>query len=145
VIRKQGSKVEERLLQALLQGGHKGWRQGVKAPGSPDLALTDCTPPVAVFVDGCFWHKCPQHFKLPVRKRGFWRVKLDRNAIRDRGVGWPCTNCGEPTGILVEQGWIVVRVWEHEVKADPDAAAARVMLEIGRQRGRWDQGLRTTP
>lgn len=68
---------------------------------------------VAVFVDGCFWHGCPQHYRAPKTNDAFWLEKLGRNTSRDRHVN----------ELLTEAGWEVVRLWEHEPAA---AAAARV-------------------
>jgi len=72
---------------------------------------------VAVFVDGCFWHCCPEHGQTPKANAGYWRPKLDRNRRRDRDV----------TLALKSDGWIVVRVWEHE---SPAEAAARVRTAL---------------
>lgn len=68
---------------------------------------------VAVFVDGCFWHGCPEHATWPKRNADFWRTKIEGNRQRDR-------NTDE---LLTAAGWLAVRVWEHE---DPIEAAARV-------------------
>jgi DNA mismatch endonuclease, patch repair protein len=68
---------------------------------------------VAVYVDGCFWHSCPDHGVLPKGNREWWRAKLEATVRRDRTT--------ERT--LRDLGWMVVRVWEHE---DPDEAADRV-------------------
>ncbi|CAM4454559.1 very short patch repair endonuclease [Nocardia ninae] len=59
---------------------------------------------VAVFVDGCFWHGCPDHYRSATRNEQFWREKIVGNQARDH----------ETTGRLIEAGWAVVRVWEHE-------------------------------
>ena len=68
---------------------------------------------VAVFVDGCFWHSCPQHATLPKNNRDWWKEKLAANVARDRDTDVK----------LSEAGWTVVRVWEHE---DMEHAADRV-------------------
>jgi DNA mismatch endonuclease (patch repair protein) len=68
---------------------------------------------VAVFVDGCFWHSCPQHGTRPVANADFWSVKLRGNVERD----------ADTDQRLSEGGWAVVRIWEHE---DPNGAADRV-------------------
>lgn len=68
---------------------------------------------VAVYVDGCFWHSCPEHGTSPKANAGFWRTKLARNRERD----------AETDRLLEEHGWAVVRVWEHE---DPRKAADRI-------------------
>jgi DNA mismatch endonuclease, patch repair protein len=71
-------------------------------PGRPDIVLTRAR--VAVFVDGCFWHACPEHGVLPESNRDWWRAKLERNVERDR----------EKDAALEELGWLTVHVWEHE-------------------------------
>jgi DNA mismatch endonuclease (patch repair protein) len=63
---------------------------------------------VAVFVDGCFWHSCPIHGRLPRSNPSYWRPNLARNTERDREVD----------GRLEQAGWTVVRVWEHDNLAD---------------------------
>lgn len=73
---------------------------------------------LAVFVDGCFWHSCPQHGNMPRRNSEYWRPKLERNARRDRIV-----NEG-----LLAAGWNVLRVWEHE---PVNGVADKVMDALG--------------
>jgi DNA mismatch endonuclease, patch repair protein len=72
---------------------------------------------VVVFVDGCFWHGCPQHATWPTRNGAFWREKIETNRLRDR----------DTDARLASAGWDVVRVWEHE---DPAAAADRVEKRV---------------
>ena len=72
---------------------------------------------LAVFVDGCFWHRCPEHGTDPTANGGWWREKLDANVSRDR----------DTDRRLAEAGWTVVRIWEHEM---PAVAADRVMEEL---------------
>lgn len=59
---------------------------------------------VAVFVDGCFWHSCPDHGSVPRANRGWWIAKLEANVRRDR----------DTDALLQSSGWTVIRVWEHE-------------------------------
>jgi DNA mismatch endonuclease (patch repair protein) len=94
--------VRYRLGQAVHAGGRK-----VK----PDLVFKGRR--LAVFVDGCFWHGCPEHCRRPNSNTDYWGPKLDRNLARDAA-----TNAA-----LAEAGWVVVRVWEHE---DPATVADRV-------------------
>ena len=68
---------------------------------------------VAVFLDGCFWHGCPEHTRPPRTNEEWWAAKLRGNVVRDR----------ETDARLEAAGWRVVRVWEHE---PADVAAARV-------------------
>jgi len=68
---------------------------------------------LAVFVDGCYWHGCPDHGTFPVRNAVWWRGKLEGNHIRDRATDER----------LAAAGWTVMRIWEHD---DVESAAARV-------------------
>jgi DNA mismatch endonuclease, patch repair protein len=68
---------------------------------------------LAVFMDGCFWHRCPQHGTSPRSNSWYWTAKLDRNVARDREVDQA----------LRDAAWTVLRIWEHEPVA---AAAARI-------------------
>ena len=76
------------------------------------------TQRVAVFVDGCFWHSCPQHATSPRANSVWWAEKLLRNVARDR----------ETDGSLQGQGWRVVRVWEHTPTSD---AFEEVVASLG--------------
>lgn len=78
---------------------------------------------VAVFVDGCFWHSCPDHATSPRANGAWWRDKLAANVSRDRDTDQR----------LRDAGWVVVRVWEHE---DPAAAAERVGEVVRRRQTR---------
>jgi DNA mismatch endonuclease, patch repair protein len=78
----------------------------------PDIVFT--RQKVAVFVDGCFWHRCPEHGTSPRFNSSYWQTKLDRNVERDREVD----------AALQADGWTSLRVWEHEA---PDAAVQRVL------------------
>lgn len=79
--------------------------------GRPDLVFP--SEEVAVFVDGCFWHCCPEHVTVPKTNREWWENKLANNVERDR----------RHTRELEQAGWEVLRIWEHE---DAVAAADRV-------------------
>lgn len=86
-----------------------------------------CTPDfvlprrrIAVFVDGCWWHSCPQHGRRTPwtgPNASLWEEKMARNRRRDE----------ISTRLAEESGWTVVRVWEHEVRADACQAARRVL------------------
>ncbi|OZD33224.1 very short patch repair endonuclease [Rhodococcus sp. 06-1477-1B] len=72
---------------------------------------------VAVYVDGCFWHSCPIHATKPRNNAQWWADKLAANVARDRDTDTR----------LIEEGWRVVRIWEHE---DPVVAAQRVVDDL---------------
>lgn len=67
-----------------------------------DLVFTG--PRVAVMLDGCWWHQCPDHFTMPKTNVDWWAAKFERNRSRD----------DETTGALTEAGWLVLRFWEHQ-------------------------------
>ncbi|MFD4398473.1 very short patch repair endonuclease [Kitasatospora sp. NPDC058478] len=112
--RNKDTKPELRLRSLL----HKqGFRYRVAARPLPELRRTaDIVFPrlkVAVFVDGCYWHGCPEHLRASSKNVEFWRTKIEGNQARD----------AETDRLLREAGWMVIRVWEHE---DPAEAAAKV-------------------
>ncbi|MFK4493349.1 DNA mismatch endonuclease (patch repair protein) [Dermacoccus sp. GAS27A] len=88
-------------------------------PGAPrrsiDIAFTRAR--LAIFIDGCYWHGCPQHSTAPRNNTGWWQDKFAANAARD----------ADTNRLLVERGWTVMRVWEHE---DPDTVASRVLAAL---------------
>lgn len=105
---------ELRLRRELHRRGLR-YRVGLKVPGMPrrtiDIAFTKSK--VAVFVDGCFWHQCPEH-SVPVKHNStWWASKLEANVERDR----------DTTAQLEGNGWKVLRIWEH---LPPEDAAALV-------------------
>ena len=73
---------------------------------------------VAVFVDGCYWHRCPIHGVMPSVNREYWEAKLDRNVLRDRRNDTD----------LRSAGWTVARVWEHEPAAEAATRVADIVL-----------------
>jgi DNA mismatch endonuclease (patch repair protein) len=77
---------------------------------------------VAVFVDGCWWHQCPIHGSTPRSNTDYWLPKLAGNVERDRLVGHALTMAG----------WTVLRVWEHDIRTDPDDVAAFIADQLGR-------------
>jgi DNA mismatch endonuclease (patch repair protein) len=87
----------------------------------PDIVFT--ARQVAVFVDGCFWHCCPDHGSQPASNTWYWEPKLRRNVERDRAAD----------AALDEAGWTVVRLWEHE---SLDAAIAKVADAVSRRTAR---------
>jgi DNA mismatch endonuclease (patch repair protein) len=75
---------------------------------------------VAVLCDSCFWHCCPQHATFPKNNREWWKAKLDQNVDRDRRL----------RKALRDDGWAVLRVWEHEA---PAKAAERIVFLLSRR------------
>lgn len=78
--------------------------QPKKTVGNPDF-INWCEK-IAVFIDGCFWHKCPKCFKKPKSNKKYWFPKLERNVIRREEI----------KKAYKTSGWKVLRIWEHELK-----------------------------
>ena len=112
----------ELAVRRLLHAAGLRYRVEYPVPGMArrriDVAFTRAR--VAVLIDGCFWHGCPEHATRPKANAEWWRKKLDRNMARDL----------ETTEHLIAQGWTVLRFWEHE---SPDAVAARVAVIVGQR------------
>lgn len=87
----------------------------------PDIVFTKRR--VAIFVDGCFWHCCPEHGRRPRVNDEYWSPKLQRNVARDR----------EQTRALETAGWLVLRVWEHETTPSVVASVARLCSSASAQ------------
>ena len=118
-VRSTGNKTTEvPLARSMRKLGVRGWRRHLRISGlrtKPDFVFQ--SERVVVFVDGCFWHRCPLHGTSPANNAEFWRKKLDGNVERDRRVD----------ALLAESGWRIVRFWEHSIKSDADACALTVM------------------
>lgn len=89
-------------------------------PIRPDIVFTRTR--LAIFVDGCFWHGCPDHGGRPRTNEHYWGPKIARNRERD----------SEQTEALAAAGWLVLRFWEHE---SPEAAAAEIARAYSSRRG----------
>jgi len=95
-------------------------RLSQRRPVRPDIVFTRAR--VAVFIDGCFWHGCADHQRVPRTNRDYWIPKLARNVARDREVD----------EALTAAGWLVLRIWEHE---DPVTSADDIASEVRARSG----------
>jgi DNA mismatch endonuclease (patch repair protein) len=133
-IRPTGNRSTELAVARVMRRlGMCGWRRhrriavGVVGGGNnrgavrPDFVFS--AQRVAVFIDGCFWHCCPKHATMPATNRAWWRSKLVANVQRD----------ARHTRLLRRHGWSVLRIWEHDVKADPLRCGRRIAQALKRQ------------
>ena len=120
-IRKKNTKPELLLRRALWSQGLR-YRVHTPLPGTPDVVFPRAQ--VVVMVDGCFWHRCPEHFRMPPGNQVYWKSKIERNVERDLRI----------TRRLEGQGWAVLRFWEHEVLDNLPVVVEeiRAAVEIGR-------------
>lgn len=80
--------------------------------GNPDFLIGK----IAIFIDGCFWHKCPIHYREPKSKKKYWLPKIEDNVKRDKEVNKQ----------LRKMGYKIVRCWEHDVKKNSDKCIRKI-------------------
>ncbi|MFJ7729619.1 very short patch repair endonuclease [Neobacillus sp. NPDC097160] len=102
---KSQSALENRVTKALWKMGFR-FRKNVNLFGKPDIALKKYK--IVIFIDSCFWHCCPIHGNMPKSNKDYWEKKLERNISRDLEVN----------KFYQENGWNLLRIWEHEFKED---------------------------
>jgi DNA mismatch endonuclease (patch repair protein) len=95
---------ELKFISLLKENGITGWRRNYPLTGKPDFVFSRCK--MAVFIDGCFWHGCARHCRMPSSNVNYWNTKIEKNKIRDKKI----------TKALKMKGWQVIRIWEHEIK-----------------------------
>lgn len=102
------------------------YRVGYRTPGGrADIVLPN--ERVAIFIDGCFWHGCPDHYVRPRGQSAFWEQKLLENVSRDR----------RQTRQLLDAGWKPIRLREHEIRDDLDAASSGLLRLVKAACARW--------
>ena len=114
-IRGKNTGPEIKLRKLLWTQGVRGYRIHYKLPGKPDIIFTK--KKIAIFIDGCFWHKCPVCFQEPETRKEFWMKKIGSNVNRDL----------KNTLQLQDDGWTVLRFWEHEIRKTPDNVVEKIL------------------
>lgn len=105
-IKNRDTKVELNFRKYIWGKGIKNYRTKSKIIGKPDLYFSK--KKIAIFIDGCFWHKCPTCFVKPKTKNKYWDVKIKNNILRDKKIN----------SELKKNNISVLRFWEHELKID---------------------------
>ncbi len=105
----------ELVLRRALWGAGLRYRTNHKLFGKPDIVFVRRR--VVVFVDGCFWHGCPEHYRPPKTSGEFWQAKVAKNKLRDKEV----------TRRLQSEGWRVLRFWEHEACRETKRCVTEIM------------------
>ncbi|MCK4824691.1 very short patch repair endonuclease, partial [bacterium] len=114
-IRKKNTRPELNLKNGL-RGTYLRYQP--KIFGNPDFALK--SKKIVIFVDGCFWHKCPDCFRPPKSNKDYWGPKIERNVKRDQEV----------SSYYQQKGWKVIRIWEHEISEDRNKVVERIKREL---------------
>ncbi|MDD5186800.1 MAG: very short patch repair endonuclease [Methanoregula sp.] len=119
-----GKNTEPEIIfrKILWSQGIRGYRIHYNLPGKPDIVFTK--KKIAIFIDGCFWHKCPVCFQEPETRKEFWMKKIQSNVDRDKKVDER----------LKDEGWTVFRFWEHDVRKNPDAIVKVISKMIEKSR-----------
>ena len=125
-VRQKGTAAEVALRRELFRRGLR-YRVAFTVLSRPRRVADIAFPrlKIAIFVDGCFWHGCPEHGTWPKSNASFWRQKIEANRSRD----------ADTEHHLHGIGWKVIRVWEHE---DPNEAAARIAELVNTRKNRGD-------
>lgn len=105
-VRGKDTKMELKVRKALWHRGLRYRKNYKKLLGTPDIAFPN--QKLVIFLDSCFWHGCPLHYREPKSNQEFWNEKIKRNQERD----------AEQTEHYVCQGWTILRFWEHEIASD---------------------------
>ena len=118
-VKSTNTSVEIRLRKELWRNGLRGWRIHPKnVPGKPDIIFN--RKKVAVFIDGCFWHGCPVCDRSPKSGNAYWENKISRNMVRDKKYN----------ELLANDGWLVIRLWEHEVMKDLTGCVSKILVAV---------------
>ena len=120
---------ELRTIKFFKEYGIKGWRRKYKLTGNPDFVFPKSR--LAVFIDGCFWHGCKEHCRIPESNYEYWVSKIDRNIKRDKLVNLE----------LQKRRWIVVRIWEHELRKNKHVEKIEKIKKIVEQVNKPDPQL----
>ena len=102
------SKLENKVSRMLWNKGFRFRKNDRTLFGKPDISIKKYK--VVIFIDSCFWHVCETHGTQPKSNQKYWDKKLSRNKERDQEV----------TAYYLKKGWFILRIWEHQVKEDPE-------------------------
>ena len=117
-VHSKGNKSTElKMVKLFRENKITGWRRHLPLPGKPDFTFRK--EKLTLFVDGCFWHRCPKCFRDPKTNAEFWKNKIESNVKRDRKV----------TNELRQAGWSVIRLWECQLKK-PQRFLTRIQKKL---------------
>ena len=119
-IKSKNTLIEISLRKFLWSKGIRNYRIRSRLIGRPDIIFPKYK--IAVFIDGCFWHKCPDCYNEPKTNKAFWVSKIKKNTERDLNVN----------KTLKKEGWKVLRFWGHEIRKNPENIYKEIIKEIKR-------------
>jgi len=109
---------ERRFKAGMIKAGLRGWKTHPDTIFNPDFIFEDNK--LAIFIDGCFWHRCPICNKMPASNLQYWDDKFEKNIDRDI----------KAKDKLTEEGWVVIRFWEHEVRNSLSECISKLKMEL---------------
>ncbi len=115
------SKIKSKNTKLELDFRKKIWNKGLRyrlhynIHGKPDLVFV--SKKIAIFIDSCFWHKCPKHFRQPKSNKKYWIPKIKRNLTRDKEIN----------KLLKKEGWKVLRFWEHDLLGNENNCLKKII------------------
>lgn len=120
-IKGRNTSLELKMRNSIYKKGLRGYRLHPNLIGHPDLIFPK--KKIAVFFDGCFWHKCSECFIKPVTRKIFWEEKISSNIKRDQVVNKK----------LRGAGWKVLRFWEHDIDRNSEKVADRIAKSFAKR------------
>ncbi|WP_090113636.1 very short patch repair endonuclease [Cohnella sp. OV330] len=117
-VRGKNTKLEQLVSKCIWKRGIRFRKNVLSLFGKPDIAIKKYK--VVIFIDSCFWHGCQSHFKLPNKNPQYWNNKIKRNIDRDNEV----------TLYYQKINWTIIRIWEHDLKANFELVIYHVCRQI---------------
>ena len=126
MIKGKNTKPELVLRKLISSNGVKGYRLNYKLPGKPDVVFGKYK--IVIFIDGCFWHRCPKCFIQPENNSNFWKNKIEGNVERDKKIN----------NLLKKKGWKVIRIWEHLLKKTQNHVYKEIIRALRKRGYKYD-------
>ena len=121
---KAKSHLEDSVAKQLFKNGIRYRRNSKRLLGKPDISIQKYK--LVIFIDSCFWHNCPIHGNMPKSNIEYWENKLSRNKIRDKEVN----------DYYKKENWHILRIWEHEIRENPDLIIQNIIRVISEAKKR---------
>jgi DNA mismatch endonuclease (patch repair protein) len=132
-IKSKKTKLEDKVSHALWKKGLRFRRNSSKLFGKPDISISKYK--VVIFIDSCFWHGCNLHGRIPKTNTQFWQDKISKNTKRDQAV----------YKYYVDNGWLILRVWEHEIIEDFTGVISRIFNSVQAHKSNISYPNKSTP
>lgn len=117
-VKNKNTKLENLVCKTLWHRNIRFRKNVLSLKGKPDIAIKKYK--IVIFVDSCFWHKCPVHYKAPGTNNEFWDSKITGNMNRDIDIN----------KYYNDKKWHILRVWEHEIKEDFNSVIEKIVTFI---------------